>query len=335
MPAKARTDSHGRLLVTEKCSWYSLRLPKGSFMNAKSRNNMDRFEAGPSSSCRTWFRRCAAGLASVMMSAALVPAAAQTVAKPPVKTPSAGGNSFAGPGDVRYQPSRDVQDRRIDMFIGDWRDSMPRHAYGSLVLRDILTRGDNYSPPQPGAVLQAANFLAYARLQAGNSTTPSTLTHEQNVFYVTGGSGEITAGGKTSALHRDIAVFMPADLEFVMKNTGSDALTMYVVSEPVPDGFVPAKAMLVTDEREVPVRTPMAASPFTLPGASGHWAHVVRDLFSKTDGLATIGDVITVTIDPMTMGEPHPHNPGQEEIWAALEGDSLAFIGAELRVQHP
>jgi uncharacterized cupin superfamily protein len=93
--------------------------------------------------------------------------------------------------------------------------------------------------------------------------------------------------------------------------------------------------MLVTDERQVAVRTPMVASPFTLPGASGHWAHVVRDLFSRTDGLATIGDLITVTINPMTMGEPHPHNPGQEEIWVAIEGDSLAFLGTELRAQHP
>jgi mannose-6-phosphate isomerase-like protein (cupin superfamily) len=148
------------------------------------------------------------------------------------------------------------------------------------------------------------------------------------------GTGEITAGGKTAQLHRDVAVFIPAGLEFVMK-AGSEPLAMYVVSEPTPDGFVPAKAMLVTDERQVPVRTPMVASPYTLPGASGHWAHVVRDLFSKTDGLATIGDLITVTLDPMSMGEPHPHNPGQEEIWAAIDGDSLAFIGSELRIQHP
>ena len=263
------------------------------------------------------------------------PAAAQVAAKPPVTTPSAGGNSFDGPGAVRYQPSRDSLDRRIDMFIGDWRDSMPRHAYGSLVLRDILTRGDNFNPPQPGAVLQAANFLAYGRLAPGNSTVPSRLEHEQNVFYVVEGTGEIAAGGKTATLHRDIAVFIPADLEFVMKNTGDDELKMYVVSEPTPSGFVPGKAMLVTDERKVPVRTPMAESPYTLPGASGHWAHVVRDLFSRTDGLATIGDLITVEINPMTMGEPHPHNPGQEEIWAAIDGNSLAFIGSELRVQRP
>jgi mannose-6-phosphate isomerase-like protein (cupin superfamily) len=264
-----------------------------------------------------------------------LPAAAQVVAKPPVATPSTGGNSFDGPGDVRYQADRDSQDRRIDMFMGDWRDSMPRHVFGSLVLRDILTRGDNFAPPQPGAILQAANYLAYGRLQPRDSTVPTTLDHEQIVYYFIAGSGEIAAGGKTAAVHRDVAVFMPANLEFVIRNSSDQDLKMYVVSEPTPQNFVPGKEMLVTDERQVPVRIPMAASPYTIQGASGHWAHIVRDLFSKTDGLATIGDIITVTIDPLTMGEPHPHNPGQEEIWAAIDGNSLAFIGSELRVQHP
>ena len=266
---------------------------------------------------------------------ASLPAAAQVVAKPPVVTPSTGGNSFDGPGDVRYQADRDSQDRRIDMFMGDWRDSMPRHVFGSLVLRDILTRGDNYAPPQPGAILQAANYLAYGRLQPRDSTVPTVLDHEQIVYYFIGGSGEIAAGGKTAAVHQDVAVLMPANLEFVIRNTSDQDLKMYVVSEPTPQNFVPGKEMLVTDERQVPVRTPMAASPYTIQGASGHWAHIVRDLFSRTDGLATIGDIITVTIDPLTMGEPHPHNPGQEEIWAAIDGNSLAFIGSELRVQHP
>src|ERR1700737_3570753 len=120
-----------------------------------------------------------------------------------------------------------------------------------------------------------------------------------------------------------------------MKNTGAEELKMYVISEPTPDGFRPGKNMLVTDERQVPVRTPMAASPYTLPGASGHWAHVVRDFFSRTGRLGTVRGVITVELNPMTMGEPHPHNPGQEEIWASIDGTSLAFIGTELRVQRP
>src|SRR5579859_7941002 len=171
-----------------------------------------------------------AGLVLLIMAA--LPSLAQTAPpKPSVSTPSAGGNSFDGPGDVRYEKERDTQDRRIDMFMGDWRDSLPRHVYGSLVLRDILTRGDNYAPPQPGAILQAANYLAFGRLVPQDSTVPTTLEHEQNVFYVVGGNGEISAGGRTVALHKDTAVFVPANLEFVMKNTGNDDLKMYVVSE--------------------------------------------------------------------------------------------------------
>jgi mannose-6-phosphate isomerase-like protein (cupin superfamily) len=279
--------------------------------------------------------KCLSSLALPLLSLVLSSGYAQTVAKPPVKTPASGGNSFAGPNDIRYRDGRDPQDRRIDRFIGDWHDSMPRHEHGSLVLRDILTHGNNLTPPQSGAVLEATNFVAYGRLQPTDVTTADKLEGQQEIYYIDGGAGEITAGGKTAQLHKDVAVFMPEGVEFTMKNTGSEDLTMYVVNEPVPKGFTPRKDMMIADERSVPVRTPMEASPYTLPGASGHWAHVVRDLFSRADGLATVGDIITVELNPMTMGEPHPHNLHQEEIWVAMDGTSLAFIGTELRVQPP
>ena len=43
-----------------------------------------------------------------------------------------------------YTPGVDPD---IDMFIGDWRESMPKHSHGSLVERDILTKGDSMNPP--------------------------------------------------------------------------------------------------------------------------------------------------------------------------------------------
>jgi hypothetical protein len=110
---------------------------------------------------------------------------------------------------------------------------------------------------------------------------------------------------------------------------------MYVVDDSVPANFHPIKQMLMSDERTVPVRAPAAESPYTGPGASGHWAHVVRDLFNRKDGMANAGDIITVEINPLTMGEPHPHNPGQEEIWLAIDGTSLALMGPQVRVQEP
>ncbi|WP_213804723.1 cupin domain-containing protein [Granulicella sp. dw_53] len=275
------------------------------------------------------------GLLTVVLGFSLLPAEAQVAPHPPVSTAGAGGNTFNGPEYVRYQAKKDIQDRRIDMFIGDWHESLPRRAYGSLILRDVLTKGNNFAPPEKGAVLESANFLAYGRLPAHESTIPSELQGVQEVYYIFGGTGEISAGDKHFALHKDIAILMPAGLSFTMTNTGDESITMYVVNEPVPAGFHPIKQMLMADERTVPVRKPQVASPYTIPGASGHWAHIVRDLFNRNDGLATIGDIITVEINPISMGEPHPHQPGHEEIWAAIDGTSLAFIGAELRVQTP
>jgi mannose-6-phosphate isomerase-like protein (cupin superfamily) len=245
-----------------------------------------------------------------------------------------GINSYPGPEFVKY-PDRASHDRRIDLFISNWQGSLPRFEHGSLVLRDILTRGDNYAPPEKGAALHFANFLAYGRLPRGAWTTPTKLAGQQEVYYILGGEGEITAGGQTAKLQKDIAVFMPAGLEFVMRSTGAEALTMYVINEPVPSEFHPRTDMLVKDEASARRRTPAADDPYIVGGASGHWAHIVKELFSPADGLATIQSVITVTINPLTLGEPHPHQPGQEEIWAAIAGSSLLMMGSELRVQKP
>jgi mannose-6-phosphate isomerase-like protein (cupin superfamily) len=246
-----------------------------------------------------------------------------------------GINSYPGPEFVKYAKEREPQDRRIDLFIGDWQGSLPRVEHGSLVLRDILIRGDNFAPSQKSAVLRAANFFAYGRLAPGNWTATSKLEGQQEVYYVLGGEGEITAGGDSAKLRKDMAVLMPAGLEFVIKSTGQEPLTMYVINEPTPAGFHPKDKMAVKDEAMARQRTPAAADPYIVGGASGHWAHIVRELFSPADGLATEQSVITVTVNPLTMGEPHPHRPGQEEVWAAIDGTSLIMMGTELRVQKP
>lgn len=254
-----------------------------------------------------------------------------------------GIDSYSTPAKIRYVPgdrivlANTVRDRRIDMFMGNWRDSMPRIMHGSMVARDILTHGDDFDPREKGAVLQYLNFEAYATLAPGASTPLDHLTKQQEVYYVVGGTGTLLAGGALARLHKDVAVLMPASLPFTFSNTGDDPLAMYVLNEPVPDDFKVNTKMLVIDEREAHVRTVAANEhdPYILPGASGHWAHVVRELFAKRDGLATLDSVLTVELKPMTMGEPHSHNPGQEEIWTQLYGTSLAFESWQLRIQKP
>jgi mannose-6-phosphate isomerase-like protein (cupin superfamily) len=214
----------------------------------------------------------------------------------------------------------------IDLFIGNWRDSMPRQTFGSLIERDILTKsaGDPLHPAAKGAVLTFINRLTYGLLDNGYSTTPSKLTGEQIIFYIDKGEGTFTAGGKTVALKSGITVLLPPAIEFVMKNTGAEPLTMYLIAEPVPAGFVPKTEIVVRDENTLPI-----------DGADIHWSHIPKFFLGKKDGLATIDGMAPVWFDGMTMGQPHSHNPGFEEIWFSVEGDPTIFLGKQLRPFPP
>lgn len=215
-------------------------------------------------------------------------------------------------------------DANIDMYIGSWKESMPKHTHGSLVERDILTKGDPINPPTKGAVLKYINRFTYATLDAHASTTPTTLKSEQEIFYILSGKGVIKAGGKTAELYEGIAVLMPAELEFTMTNTDDEQMTMYLINEPIPEGFRPNENMLVKDENTTPVGS-----------STGHWCHIVKGLFSTQSGLGTLESVITVAFDPMTIGHPHSHAEGVEEVWTAIKGTSIAFLGKQIRMQSP
>ncbi len=226
--------------------------------------------------------------------------------------------------DVR--PLDPAKDPDIDMFMSNWRESMPRHSHGSLIERDIFTRcgNDPLHPERRGAVLTELKRFSHAALDGHTSTAPTTLTEEQEIFYIDSGRGSITAGGKTADLYEGVGVLMPPGIEFSMTNQGNEPLTMYVVVEPIPEGFTPNSEMLVRDENFLPMYT-----------SSGHWAHINKRLFRKEDGLAILVGMGPVWFDPMTMGQPHSHSEGVEEIWFSLKGDTRILLGKEMREFPP
>jgi mannose-6-phosphate isomerase-like protein (cupin superfamily) len=214
---------------------------------------------------------------------------------------------------------------RIDLYFGDWHNATPRTVRGSLEERDILTRGDAANPTQKGAVLRYVNSYTYATLAPQASTQPTRLDGQQEIYFVESGQGTVTAGGQTAELYRNIAVLMPANLEFTIKSTGDQPLAMYVINEPTPPGFRPNAAMLVKDENKLPVTS-----------TDNSWCHIVKTLFVTADGLGTLQSVLTVTFDPLTIAKPHVvDHTDIEEVWTALNGTSLAFVSNALRKQTP
>lgn len=213
---------------------------------------------------------------------------------------------------------------KFDPYFADWHNAQARNVDG-LSERDIYTRGDPHNSPQPGAVLQFLNSYRYATLAAHASTKARRLEGQQEVLFVDSGRGTATAGGQNVDLHRNIAVLVPANLEFTLQNTGDQPLAMYIINEPTPANFRPNANLLVRDENTI---------PFT--STDGLWTHMVKTLFTTQDGLGTLQSVLTVTLDPLTIGKPHiVDHEDIEEVWTALDGTSIAFVGNELRKQPP
>jgi mannose-6-phosphate isomerase-like protein (cupin superfamily) len=213
----------------------------------------------------------------------------------------------------------------IDPYFGDWHASTPRTTRGSLAQRDIFTRGDPQNPPRKGAVLRYINSYTYATLAPHSSTQATRLEGEQEIYFVESGRGRARAAGQSADLYRNIAILMPPNLEFTLSNTGDQPLAMYVINEPTPAGFRPNSTMVVRDENKIPITS-----------SDGLWAHIVKTLFVTADGLATLESVLTVTLDPLTIGKPHlVDHDDIEEAWTALDGTSLAFVGNALRRQTP
>jgi len=228
------------------------------------------------------------------------------------------GETYLDP--TSYTPGVDPD---IDMYLRNWKESMPRHTHGSLVERDILMKGDPMNPKTRGAVLKYANRFVRASLTPYTSTSPTTLKGEQEIFYIISGRGLLKTGTKITDLYKGIAILMPAELEFTIRNTGDEDLTMYLINEPIPEGFKPNKELLVKDENALPVYT------------GGHWCHIVRTLFTSSDGLGSLHSILTVAFDHMTIGHPHTYFTDSEEVWTALEGSSMALLGKQIRCQQP
>ena len=210
----------------------------------------------------------------------------------------------------------------IDMFVVDSRDSKPRRMFGSLEVRDILTKcvGDPLKPTEDGAVLTDINRVSYAVLGAKKKTEPSKLEGFQLVFYITSGDGEITSGNKTARLTVGNGVLMPPDTEFTLTNTGNDKLAMYLIEEPIPSGFKPRSAMLVRYEYDNPISSNIKRVSDTR-----------KLLFSLHDGLSTLIAINPIMWEPKSLYYPHVHREGDEEIWISVTGDFLVQLGNKRR----
>jgi mannose-6-phosphate isomerase-like protein (cupin superfamily) len=232
-----------------------------------------------------------------------------------------GSTDYARLDNAPINPAADQN--YIDMFMGNWRDGMPRIVHGNLYFRDMLTAlqgPDPLHPTRKGAVLVNAQAVSYAMLEPGSTAHPieGELKGIQETFVVNSGTGVITSGSKKVELSKDMAFIITPGLDFRLTATGDRYLTFYVVSEKIPPGFTPKTTLEVADNRGV---APVVKA----------WVDMERPLITKDNGLSQYGALTKVELGSWTISRPYSDGPGVEEIWIATEGDVDMLFGKELR----
>ncbi len=219
-------------------------------------------------------------------------------------------------------PFDPLSDPDSDMFIGHYSDSRMELVNGCLKQWQItypLAGNDPLFPEKKGHYATSVEAINYAVLEPGLTTDAERLSGRQKIFYIAFGEGEIASGGKRQSFEQDALVLVPENTSYTLKNSCGRDLVMYVIVEPVPDGFSPRPDVLVRHFQEGQYST-----------GGGHWTHGTRNgTLRKEDGLATITGMTPVWYFPMSVGQPHAHNPGVEEIWFVVEGDFHLLLGKQ------
>jgi hypothetical protein len=165
--------------------------------------------------------------------------------------------------------------------------------------------------------------LNLGTLLAGRRT--QTAEHpEREVMYVESGTGRIESGNNFWPLAPGYAVLIPPHVEHILVSESKEPLFLLLLTDAVESGSTPGKTILVRNSADLPY------------SEQAHWNYFPKFLFGTRDGLNPQSRVVLVEMYPMTIGAPHAHVPHWEEVWCKLPpDDSYAFLGSEVRKQHP
>ncbi len=165
---------------------------------------------------------------------------------------------------------------------------MPRVMYGDLVFRDVLTGLEGPDPLHPtkkGAVLIYQTAISYATIEPGAIASGSAKEGEQQVFYVTGGNGKITANSKSYDIKEGMGFILTPEFDFELTCTGEEQLSFYVVTEPLPADLKANTDLVLTNR-------------FNGNKSSGvHWAHIGNGIINSRNGVANYGGLGLITME--------------------------------------
>lgn len=217
--------------------------------------------------------------------------------------------------------SLNAQEPDITMYINSWKNSAPALSHGTLKEWAILTPGDPLNPKKCGAVLKYATKVSRGLLDGNTRTTPVKHLGQEEILFVIDGNSRIEAGLKKVELSKGVVVVIPPEVEHFISNEYEKPLEFLVLCGSCWSDKSPPKEIIVRNYHNLLLEV-------------GHWSMNIRRLLKVTDGLGWFYAVNIITIDGMSITSPHTHGPDYEEVWYALKGKSLLFLGKEIQWQE-
>jgi mannose-6-phosphate isomerase-like protein (cupin superfamily) len=204
------------------------------------------------------------------------------------------------------------------MYIGGWKETLPRIMHGNMYFRDMLTGlqgSDPLHPTRKGAVLTKATAVSYAQLEPGATAHPvaGQMDGIQQTFVVQSGTGELWVGDSRGVLAKGVTFVLSPGLDFKLTATGDKYMSFYVVSEK--RGAGPPTGLRFFDNR-------------AKPAVANSWVNQERELLPKGEGGARFRAVSAV-MPARSMSRPYSVAPGREEIWIAAEGEVDLLLGKQ------
>ena len=228
---------------------------------------------------------------------------------------------------VKPPPSNEKSGVDIDRYVGHPLKSPPGITHEAIIKRAILTHGSPSASYGNRAVLEYRKELALGTL-GPHDLTPLVALDLQLFFFVASGEGRIDDGLGYWDLREGVGVLVPPRLKHRITNTSDKPLELLMLTWEPPDGMSLEKQILVRDTHQMPLTE--------CGGEICHWSYLGKNIFNSSHGLHPNESFHIVYVPPMTIGEPHAHVPGWEEIWTKLPPHETYFmLGSEVREMPP
>ena len=251
---------------------------------------------------------------------AVDPAAAQGGGRGGRGGAGGGGAAAGAPETPREPPANTATGVSVDRFVGDPSRVVPRVSHDVIMTRSILRAGDPSSPGPNGSVLQYRKDLVLGTMNAGQTTSMTTLP-DQQVVYVESGTGRLDDGAQYWDLKPGIMILVPPNQPHRYASTGDKPLTMLMLSWTLEAGITPHKGLLVRDVNVI-----------LYTERNVHWSNFAKYVFDDRDGMHPSDRFYIVEMAPMTMAGPHAHVPNAEEAWVKIsDGPAIMQMGSEIR----